>query len=190
VDTEELILGHMPRVDGVANRIAQRNECLDLFADLCQEGYIALIDSAELFNESLGFKFWSWAYLKVKGAMFNALKQWHWNGIYRYPTTKGDDLTYQTISFDHPLVGRAIPIADSLIASYSLNMIQSLDIKGGLDILNERERHSIGKTFIEGYTLREVGQEWGLEESTVCNIRRIGLRKMREHERKQRGPEA
>lgn len=171
----------MCRVDWVATRIVQRTECFDLFADLCQEGYIALIDAAERFNESLGFKFWSWAYLKVRGAMFNALKQWRWDGIYRYPTTKGDDLTYHLFSFDHSLVGLTVPISDSLFASYSINVVLLVDIKTVLDKLDERERYSIGKTFIEGYTLQEIGQQWGLEESTVCNIRRVGLKKMRDY---------
>ena len=154
----------------MANGMAQRYGCFDFLADLCQEGYIALIDAANRFDESKGFMFWSWAFLKVRGSMINALKRWHWDGTYTYPSSKGDDATYTLVSFDESFMGYR-----------ESRMVSMLDLKFALEALSERERYIIIKTYLEGYTLLDVGSEWHLEECTACNIRMVGLKKMRSH---------
>lgn len=156
--------------------MVQRYGCFDFFSDLCQEGYIALIDAVERFDESKGFKFWSWAFLKVRGAMINGLKQWHWDAIYTYPSTKGDRVTFRLVSVDNYAL---IPLDKTFSGFRDIDLVPVLDIKAALDILEDRERHVIVRTFLAGYTLEEVGKELGLEECTVCNIRRVALKKMR-----------
>jgi len=170
VQQPDLILSHMGYVRGIAGGMVQKHGCVDLFPDLCQEGYLALLHAAERFDETLGLKFWTLASRRVWGAMIDAFRRWHWDGVYTYESTHRG-LEMYTLT----------PLHDNLEGQSTAYDGMRLDMQAALASLDERERYVIIRTYVEGYTLKQVGQEWHLKEAWVCIIRAEGIKKMRAH---------
>ena len=158
----------MGYVRGIAGGMVQKYGCFDLFPDLCQEGYLALIQTAERFNEMLGLKFWTLAQRRVWGSMIDAFRRWHMDGTYRYERCQHDDVVYTLVSLD-----------DESTCTTNIDPSLLLDIKVALAILSDKERYVITKTYLEGYTLLQLSEVWHLKKTSICVIRAKGLQKMR-----------
>jgi RNA polymerase sigma factor for flagellar operon FliA len=52
---------------------------------------------------------------------------------------------------------------------------------GALQVLPPRERHVIHSYDFEGWTLKRIGAELGVNESRVCQIRSAALKRLRQH---------
>jgi len=170
VQQPELILDHMGHVRGIAGWMVKKYGCSDLFPDLCQEGFLALLRAAERFDETLGIQFWAFASKRVWGAMVNGLRRWCWDGYHRFESKEHGKTHIQYIS-----------LTDLDICAGDTDLAIVADIRAALAILDDRERYVIVKTYIEGYTLLEIGKGWNLGTEWVCKIRSKGLSKMRAH---------
>lgn len=64
----------MPLVQRVAANIASRLPPSVELSDLTQEGLVGLLDAAGKFDESKGVRFWTFAELRIRGAILDSLR--------------------------------------------------------------------------------------------------------------------
>lgn len=132
--------------------------------DLINEGNIGLIKAAEKFDEKRGYKFISYAVWWIRERILHALAEEH-----RHISRQFHD---------------TLPSPDSLIAPPGLSAETiSADINQPLNLLSERERFIIERTFgINGQPemkLDEIGESLDLTRGRVCQIRKKAIRKLR-----------
>lgn len=72
---EELIEKYTPLIRSIAHQIRQRLRITLEVEELIQEGRIGLIEAAERFDSKLGVSFKTFAYYRVKGAMYDSLRK-------------------------------------------------------------------------------------------------------------------
>jgi RNA polymerase sigma factor for flagellar operon FliA len=71
---DELVLRCMPLVRRVAANVASRLPASVELSDLTQEGFVGLIHAAQKFDEGKGVRFWTYAELRIRGAMLDSLR--------------------------------------------------------------------------------------------------------------------
>src|SRR5919108_5809906 len=77
-DRDALIQAYAPHIKYIAQRLASRlpaSVCLD---DLISAGAIGLIDAIEKYDPTRGTAFKTYAELRIRGAMLDALREWDW----------------------------------------------------------------------------------------------------------------
>jgi RNA polymerase sigma factor for flagellar operon FliA len=72
---EELLEKYTPLVRSIAYQIKQRLRIPVEIDELVQEGRIGLMEAAERFDSKLGVSFKTFAYYRVKGAMYDGLRK-------------------------------------------------------------------------------------------------------------------
>jgi RNA polymerase sigma factor for flagellar operon FliA len=72
---EELLEKYTPLVRSIAYQIKQRLRIPVEIDELVQEGRIGLMEAAERFDSTLGVSFKTFAYYRVKGAMYDGLRK-------------------------------------------------------------------------------------------------------------------
>src|SRR5918996_868680 len=72
---EELIEQYTPLVRSIAYQIKQRLRVPLEMDELVQEGRIGLMEAADRFDSKLGVSFKTFAYYRIKGAMYDGLRK-------------------------------------------------------------------------------------------------------------------
>ncbi len=71
---DDLVVQCMPLVRRVAAHLASRlPSCVEL-SDLTQAGFVGLLDAAGKFDASRGVRFWTYAELRIRGAILDSLR--------------------------------------------------------------------------------------------------------------------
>jgi len=68
----------MPLVERVAVSMAGRLPSHLELADLTQAGFVGLLDAVEKFDRSKGARFWTYAELRIRGAILDSLRELDW----------------------------------------------------------------------------------------------------------------
>jgi RNA polymerase sigma factor for flagellar operon FliA len=87
---DQLVLAYCPLVKHVAGRIASKMPAHVDLADLVAYGLAGLIDAVERYDPVRGVKFESFAGLRIRGAIFDALRALDW--VPRAVRTEGRDI--------------------------------------------------------------------------------------------------
>lgn len=77
-EREEMILKYLPYVKYIASRLVSGKPPGVEFEDLISYGIIGLIDAIEKFDPSKGIKFETYATLRIKGSIIDALRKISW----------------------------------------------------------------------------------------------------------------
>jgi RNA polymerase sigma factor for flagellar operon FliA len=75
LSSEELLERYLPLVRSIAHQIRQRLNLHLEMDELVQEGQIGLMEAAERFDSKLGVSFKTFAYYRVKGAIYDGLRK-------------------------------------------------------------------------------------------------------------------
>ena len=75
LSTEDLLEKYTPLVRSIAYQIKQRLRMTLEIDELVQEGRIGLMEAAERFDSKLGVSFKTFAYYRIKGAMYDSLRK-------------------------------------------------------------------------------------------------------------------
>lgn len=78
MDRETLLRDSMPLVERVAQSLASRLPCHLELEDLTQAGYVGLLDAVEKFDRTKGARFWTYAELRIRGAILDSLRELDW----------------------------------------------------------------------------------------------------------------
>jgi RNA polymerase sigma factor (sigma-70 family) len=176
-------------VGAVVNRFHARLPNLDR-DDMFHAGVVALIDAARLFRPETGFQFSTYATIAISRRVVENMNEQS-NGISR---GKADGYHRRGEKIPHPVSmhyesqkGRegVLEIADTRPSPVAVAAENEADAGklAGLDSLlselTERERRVLHLRFVEGVTLREVGEEIGVTRERVRQIETEAIAKAR-----------
>jgi RNA polymerase sigma factor (sigma-70 family) len=160
-----LILDHLGHVKHTAQGIRQGALPRD---ELVAAGNLALVQAAHDFDPERGTTFWPWAYRRVYGAMWDAVRAWtHYDHGSR--TKPERVLVIHELGEDEQPCVRAQ--AD---ATYIVDALKALP---------PRQARVLVCRFFAGYTLEELAADEGVTPSRISQIsaqaRRLAAVKMR-----------
>ena len=78
VEREEMINDSLPLINHIAHRVAMRLPPSVEICDLVNAGVIGLLDAVEKFEPERGFKFKTYAELRIRGAILDSLRDLDW----------------------------------------------------------------------------------------------------------------
>lgn len=187
-DIHQIVNKNINYVKSLANQY--RGQGID-FDDLVSEGYLAMMDAAQKFDESRGTQFIAYAGPFIRKAMQKAVELQ--TGSFKLPKDikkTAPRSANKAVSIDAPLTTSnhntlldilankdAIDTDESTIFTQLLN-----ELKAGIDKLDDRERQVVQKFYGIGcthhITLAEIGEDMGLKRERVRQIRDKAVRKM------------
>lgn len=136
--------------------------------DLIQTGMVALIEAARRY-EDRGFSFATYAGVRVRGAMLDAL---------RAQRPGGRGVAVQVEPLDQPEVDRIAdpaPLADEMFDCGE----QAADMALAMARLPVREAQIMSLYFVEGLGLDDIGVRLGIGAARVSQIKKVGLARLR-----------
>lgn len=186
-DINQLVSENLNYVKSVANRY--RGKGVD-FEDLVSEGYMAMVNAAQKFDDTKGTQFVAYAGPFIRKAMELAIEQQA--ALYRIPKSERKLMprsANKAVSIDAPLsIGNQYTLLDILTnpdieqADDNVAFRQMLaDLKASLGVLEEREQEVVRKFYgigIAHVTLAEIAEDMNLKRERVRQIRDKALRKM------------
>lgn len=186
VETRNLLVSHyLPLVKQIAGHF-ERKLPASYQGDLYGFGVIGLFNAIERFDVSLGYRFETFSYRRISGAMNDGLRAFDWlpRNARRLPgraLQKVVCVDFQSRSDHGPSV------QDSFADPDSYSALERLDLEGDYEEVAEaialdlepRERAVILAYYFERRTLADIGRELGVTESRVSQIHRHALGRLR-----------
>ncbi len=152
---EQLILAYRPLVYWTAKKFKVSG---NRFADLVQEGMLALIRAVDKFDVRLGHRFTTYVCYRIKGQMLNYL---------------------QRVEAKAPIpVDLEMENDDELAEFHEIEEI--LMLREGLLRLPEREAMILNELIVECRNAREVADEMDLDVSHIYRLKKKALNQLRE----------
>lgn len=187
---------HIPEAHATAYAICQRNQhYMPWLEDAKQEATIALWRESARYDESVGTTLMQFARVRIAGAVWDMLRRVSaarraWQPV--VTTVPADAFVSE------PEAGRwgrgglpqrfgdfmedKAPLQDTRLLTNELLQLC------GRDSVACRRREALRRYYVEGHTLREVADDWGVAESRVSQILSAGEQAIRARiERKNRG---
>ncbi len=152
---EKLILAYRPLVYWMARKF---NVTGHRFADIVQEGTLALIRAVDKFDVDRGLRFTTYACYRIRGQMLNYLQRVEAKAPVPVDTDmeEGDDLP-------------SLREADEI-----------LTLREGLMSLPEREARILRELVMECRNARELAEEMSLDVSHVYRLKKKALSRLKE----------
>lgn len=186
-DINQLVSQNLNYVKSLANQY--RGHGLD-FDDLASEGYMAMVQAAQKFDENRGTSFVAYAAPFIRKAMEQAIERQ--GNLYRIPKSERKNnprSVDKAISMDAPLsMGNQYTLLDILVNQDSLQADEDTafqqmlsDLYNCIKELAPREQEVIQKFFGLGHphvTLAEIADEMSLKRERVRQIRNTAIRKI------------
>lgn len=143
----KIIESYQPLVFKVLSKIGHPPE---LTLDLLQEGMVGLIEAVDRFEPQRGWKFYTFAYYRIRGSILNALtrKMPSWELV--------DEAEPKEEGFDEDIL--------------------SLE----LGVLSREDKRVIEGIYYEGKGLKDIAKEMGLSLSKIQRIHKRALKKLKE----------
>lgn len=186
VEARNLLACHyLPFVKQIASHL-ERKLPSSYRGDLYGFGVIGLLNAIERFDTSLGYRFETFSYRRIHGAMNDGLRCFDWlpRNARRLPTRALQSVycvDFQARSDYGPSIQDAFADPDSDAA------LERLDLEGDYEEVVEaielnlepRQRFVILAHYFERRTLADIGRELGVTESRVSQLHRQALRRLR-----------
>ena len=152
---EQLILAYRPLVYWVAKKFKVSGH---RFADIVQEGTLALIRAVDKFDVDRGLRFTTYACYRIRGQMLNYL---------------------QRVEAKAP-----VPVeleAEDIDETSKIHEIEEiLMLREGLLLLPEREARILNELIIECRNARELAEEMSLDVSHIYRLKKKALNQLKE----------
>lgn len=151
---EQLILAYRPLVYWIAKKLKANS---NRFADLVQEGTLALIRAVDRFDVNLGHRFTTYACYRIKGQMLNYL---------------------QRVEAKAP-IPVDIELEDGQDSSEFREVEEILMLREGLAQLPQREAKILNDLVIECRNAQEVADELSLDVSHIYRLKKKAIKQLR-----------
>lgn len=158
--TQQLVEQYIP----LANKLAyQRKKTLPKFVDIDElrsAAYLGLVEAASRFDPTLGIAFVTFAYPRIFGAIHDYLREQGWmkkNGKVQMLSLD----SYYDNSDDCTL-------KDTIAAKEESETEECFDV---ITLpLDRQAKEILHGYFIDEYSMREVGEQFGVSESRICQL--------------------
>lgn len=189
---DALIADHLPFVRFIALKIASKLPASVDPEDLFQAGCIGLMDAAERFDPSRDFKFKTYAEHRIRGAIFDELRE-----LDHIPRSIRDKIklgklpahaaatlvSIENDEFTRGDRGVLAEVTTDRFAGGALAAMQNDEDRSkarrAIDGLPERDRTVISLYYFEGMNLKEIGKFFDCSESRISQIHVSALSKLR-----------
>ncbi len=153
---EQLILAYRPLVFWMAKRYFHTDA--SRYADLIQEGMVALISALDRFDPRRNLRFSTFAFYRVRGKMSNFLQR----GEMKAPLPVGEPFLKRDEGLDAEMLEWLISVED------------------GLEHLPPRENRILEELVFEGRKAREIAADRGMDVSYIYKIRKKAIARLRD----------
>lgn len=166
--TDGLVRDHMRLVRKLAWHIHGRIARAVEVDDLTQTGMVALVEAARRY-EDRGFSFATYASVRVRGAMLDAMRA-------QRPGGRGTPVHVGPLDqpeVDH--IADPAPLADELLDTGG----RTTDMAVAMAHLPPREAQILSLYFVDGLGLDAIGARLGIGAARVCQIKKAALSRLR-----------
>lgn len=145
-------------------------------------GVLGLLDAIEKFDPSLGYRFETYSYTRVMGAMKDGLREFDW--LPRSAKRSSSGVVHQIRCVDFKARAfEGLSLEDSVADPNWHAALEVLEVEADhqevvdalASELSERERHVIVEYYYNRRTLADIGAELGLTESRMSQVHRRAL---------------
>jgi RNA polymerase sigma factor for flagellar operon FliA len=176
------VASHLPLVHKVAKRIARRLPRVVELGDLVAAGTIGLIDAAKRFDPKRAQSFDGYAQLRVRGAIFDHLREMDWLSRSQRARVNGDDAAVLGVVSvedvrDDGFDGFAHDLPSPALAFDVRERNEKLG--DAVAQLPKRSQEILALYYVEDLTLREIGVVFGITESRACQLHGQALAQLR-----------
>jgi RNA polymerase sigma factor for flagellar operon FliA len=184
---EELIEKYRGLVEAIAQKVADSRRITGAdYEDLFQEGIIGMLDAAKRYDPESGHKFETFAYLRIRGAMVDAMRAFDPLSRSMRAENPGFCIFSEQDQFNDD--NRRISALENVDsnkseASYKkwMRHIEASDVVEALSgCWDGREKMIIESIYIHGKTMLEVSRTLGLSESRICQIHKEAMEHARQ----------
>lgn len=194
-DREQLIQKHIRFVAYLAHKM-NRTSGMHLFTEvdeLISDGCIGLIEAAQKFDPDREIDFRTFAKHRIRGAMLDGVRKFNLLSREKKedcPRSRAFSILNDsaTVALDAKRsdgsLCQDLPDKKEVVEDVVLDRIEQEEVaervQKALSQLDEQERHIIQRSFFDGMSLAEIGQELGVTGSNICRIRSKVYKKLRE----------
>ena len=219
----EMILEYYPLVRAIAYRMVRRIPVNLEVEEYINIGVLGLIDAVDRFDPGRGVPFKSYAEIRIRGAIMDALRAADWapravrRKAQRIERTRDDlrmklkkapdrkemskalELTpsafdnlcrdseiYRVVSMNTPIGQESGTTIEDQVASDEESLEERWiqdekrkEVVAAIRFLPKRERTVVTLSYLNGLTLKEIGQVLGVTESRACQVRSQALRRLK-----------
>lgn len=168
---QKLVVQYVP----LANKLAyQKKKSLPKFVDvedLKSAAYLGLVEAASRFDDTLGIAFSTFAYPRIFGAIHDYLREQGW--------IKRGDLT-PVLSLDLPSDDGENCVLKDTIEGKRLDDTEECFEVITLN-LDDQAKAVLRHYFIDEYSMKEVGERFGVSESRISQLIKFYKNKIRDN---------
>lgn len=208
-ERDRLVEEHLSVVRSIAGQIARGLPSQVQMDDLVSAGTRGLIEAADRFDPARGVGFVTFAYYRIRGAIFDDIRRMTWLPRRTWHKSrfseKVDEVAETAAPEGVPPAGeeaaRAVGTALSEIAVAYVATVESFDrtpaagespegaaeasesrgqVRAAISALPEKERTLLELHYFEDLTLQEAGERLGLSKSWASRLHTRALRLLRE----------
>ena len=165
-----LVLKYRPLVVGIAHHMILPMPSSVEEDDLVSYGIFGLFDAIEKFDPSLGWKFSTYARVRIRGAIIDGMRQSDW-------VPRSVKVRPHLIYVDGIEDGEEIVLGDPF-TMFDAGEIKQI-LRHVIDTLPERERQVLSLYYYDDLLLREIGDKFDRSEAWASKIHARGLRLLR-----------
>jgi RNA polymerase sigma factor (sigma-70 family) len=184
LDFESVWKNRSGDVEQIARSVGFGFGAASRFKDLVAVGQVALWKICQRYDAERGVPLWSYAYPRIKGAMIDEVRKSDHVGRYarQLIRERGAEAVKPWALLHACDISSAtnVPANDNPEENVGRQEINS-QLSQLMSVLTDVERHVVQKTIYENVTLLEVGNELGLTEGRICQIRKNAIERIASH---------
>jgi RNA polymerase sigma factor FliA len=175
----ELVESAMESIHNVAWMVLRRFRANVEVEDLIQHGCLGAMQAAEKFDPSKGIPFPAFAYLRIRGAMYDSVRRRKYADLSMLSVEELDG-PGQTTAEEDGAYRKELEVLDEAEIVRAIDDQRRLrKVARAMDALSPKQRSVVRIHYLEDKTLREAGEEIGVSSPRAAQIRGEAIDQLR-----------